>query len=115
MNGSSSFFSLHQGVDAADGLRSKEETERIGENKVDDEEKKEGEIMVARGTDIVVDEEEEEDDDGTYEGGQSSVEEFFETGFPEHIAVGALNSVESKPSDGDDAETEPEVTIIYEE
>ena len=103
------------GVDAVDGLRGEQQAQGVGEDKVDGEEEEEREVVVARGSHVVVDEEEEEEHHGAYEGGEGGVEELFESGLAEDIAVGALNGVEGKPSERDDTESEPEIGIIYEE
>ena len=80
-------------MDAVDGLGSEEEAQGVGEEEVDAKEEEEREVVVARRTDIVVDEQEKEDDDGADECGEGSVEELFETGFAEDVAIGALDGV----------------------
>ena len=74
---------------------------------MDKEKEKEGDVVVAVGTHLVVEEQGEKEDNGADEGGEESLLKLFETRFAQNVFVGALESVESYPAQGDDDEAAP--------
>ena len=76
------------------------------------EEEEEGGVVVLVGGYVVVDEQHEEDDDHADDGGYECLDELFETGLAEHVAVGALDGVEDEPSGRHDDQAEPEVGVV---
>lgn len=99
-------------MDFVYGLGGDEQAGDVGEEEVGGEEEEECAVVAGVGGDVVVDEEEEEDDDDAHDCGEECVEEFFDAGFAQDVAVGALEGVECEPSEGYDDESEPEVGVV---
>ena len=80
-------------VDGTDGLRGDNQSGHIGEQEMYHQQEQERSVVAAIGDNFVVDHQHEEDNHYSYQGSHQGLDQFFQAGSAQHIAVGAQYGV----------------------